>query len=243
MIAFFSASVSLAQTEALPAYFSDPEYQSAMRNALSFQRQADSVLRIVEKKTQAILSAQDSVKAELRNEIRDNHALSLDLQKKADEWFLKANEYTGKEKNDVRKDPPVEDKTEKTTPEKPVTERKGKNALVSEFAILTASPYSSANPIPIDPPLPDGVVYKIQLGAYSKPIQSHTFKGLSPVSGEKLSSGVIKYYVGLFYTYDETEEALRKVKEYGYKDAYLVAFYNKKSIIPNRARELEKNRN
>ena len=106
---------------------------------------------------------------------------------------------------------------------------------------MPQSPYSETNPIPIDNPLPDGVVYKIQLGAFSKPLATNTFKGLSPISGERLPSGITKYYVGLFRRFADAEDALRKVHEYGFKESYIIAFYNSKTINPERAKQLETN--
>ena len=121
----------------------------------------------------------------------------------------------------------------------PVKEVEPKNIQESEFVILSKSPYSVANPIPVDHPLPDGVAYKIQLGAFSKPVSVTAFKGLTPLSGEKLPNGVTKYYVGLFRRFADADDALRKVHEYGFKDAYIVAFYNHKIINPERAKQLE----
>jgi N-acetylmuramoyl-L-alanine amidase len=55
-----------------------------------------------------------------------------------------------------------------------------------------------------------------------------------------LDNGITKYYVGLFRRFTDADDALRKVREYGYKDAYIVAFYNQKTINPERAKQLEK---
>ena len=44
----------------------------------------------------------------------------------------------------------------------------------------------------------------------------------------------------MFSKMGDAEKALNKIREYGFKDAYIVSFYNGKIIPINRAKELEK---
>src|SRR5690606_16468752 len=37
--------------------------------------------------------------------------------------------------------------------------------------------YSNANPIPIQPKMPDGLIYQVQVGAFRNPISQDLFKG------------------------------------------------------------------
>lgn len=109
------------------------------------------------------------------------------------------------------------------------------------FGYMPTSPYSEANPIPINPPLPEGLVFKVQIGAFNNPVRPDAFKGLSPISGEKLEgSKFYRYFVGLFYS----EAAAIIVRDYirpmGYPDAFVVAFYNGKRITLFEARQLIK---
>jgi hypothetical protein len=233
LIVLLLPSVCRAQTDVLPAYLTQPSFQISVKHALLLQMQADSLFRTIEENNALLLTATGTAKASIRNTIRDDHTWAVALQKEAEEWFAKANAQIIANQKEVKKIRQVIDTAQYEM-------QQAYKQAISEFEILDNCPYSSKNPIPIDPPLPDGVVYKIQLGAFNKAISMNTFKGLSPVSGEKLPSGTIKYYVGLFRTYVETESALREVKKYGYKDSYVVAFYNKKTIIPTRAQELEK---
>ena len=107
-----------------------------------------------------------------------------------------------------------------------------------EFKILLSSPYSKLNPIPSDINLPVGLIFRIQLGAFSKPVSNDTFKGLSPVSYE-LVNGKIKYYAGIFYSSESAGKALKEIREYGFSDSFLVPFYNGKIISIDKAREIE----
>lgn len=85
--------------------------------------------------------------------------------------------------------------------------------------------YSKQNPIPINEPLPSGIVYKIQIGAFTRPIPQNSFRGLTPITGEaRQNSKYIRYFVGLFNTYDAANTALPYIKSSGYKDAFVVAY-------------------
>lgn len=111
---------------------------------------------------------------------------------------------------------------------------------VSRFDILNASPYNELHPIPLDVPLPAGVFYRIQLGAYSVRISPGTFGGLSPITGESMPErGLIKYYAGKFTRYEAASSALSRVRSAGYEDAFIVAWYNGKQVSTQRAKQLE----
>jgi len=173
--------------------------------------------RLVEAQVLTLSAAPESQKDGIKIAIRNDEALVVALQKKANEWFDRAVS----EENMIPKNIETQ------------------NIQESEFAILPKSPYSAANPVPVGNPLPDGVVYKIQLGAFSKPLPANAFKGLTPLSGEKSDNGIVKYYAGFFRRLADAGEALRKIHKYGYKDAYIVAFYNRKAIHLERAKQLE----
>jgi len=216
-------------------------YRDAVTQGLRYQIQADSMQRLVEAQILALSTAPESKKRSIRITIRDHEALSVALQKKANEWFDWA--ATCEETSSVSTVAGnAESIAEKQNPVTMIVFEilEDHNNKESEFAILFKSPYSATNPVPIGEPLPDGVAYKIQLGAFSKPLSANTFKGLTPLSGEKLENGITKYYAGLFRRFTDASDALRKVHEYGFKDAYIVAFYNRKTIQPERARQLEK---
>ena len=108
------------------------------------------------------------------------------------------------------------------------------------LSVVDPYPYSSENPIPFDQPIPAGVVYKIQLGAFSQPITFLMFKGLAPISGENLKGGTIKkYYAGIFYTLVEAQAGLVLAKSRGLTDAFLVGWLNGKVVPLARAQNFE----
>ena len=108
------------------------------------------------------------------------------------------------------------------------------------LSVVDPFPYNTANPIPMDEPLPNGVVYRIQLGAFSQPVNYSVFKGLAPISGELVKGGSLKkYYAGLFETYSDAQAGLVLVKSKGFRDAYIVSWVNGKIIPTARAQNFE----
>ena len=120
------------------------------------------------------------------------------------------------------------------------TQKNTKNDILN-FSIEPVSRYSESNKIPINQPLPDGIIFKVQIGAFKMPIPQNTFKGLSPISGEKLpNSNFTRYLVGLFKSYEGASLVRQEVKNLGYKDAFIVAYNNGKRIPLYKAKELLK---
>ena len=83
--------------------------------------------------------------------------------------------------------------------------------------------------------------YKVQISSSPKNLETKAFnfKGLSPISVEK-DGRVYVYYYGDTSKHREALELLNKAKKKGYKDAYIVAFYQKKRITVERAKQIEK---
>ena len=111
---------------------------------------------------------------------------------------------------------------------------------INRFDILGNSPYTESNPIPTDLPLPDGVFYRIQMGAFGKPVIPGVFNGISPITAETIKDrGLIKYYAGKFTKYDDASTALSKIRSLGYEDAFVSAWYNGEPISTQKAMQLE----
>ena len=108
------------------------------------------------------------------------------------------------------------------------------------FQVTNGSPYSDTNPIPTDRILPFGVIYRIQVGVFSRMVRPDYYRTLSPVSAETdLEKNFFRYYTGYFKAYSEAEEALPLVHDQGYRDAFVVAHFQNQKISIDRARELE----
>ncbi len=109
-------------------------------------------------------------------------------------------------------------KSTKTSRLKELFERRGKSV------------YSASRPIPLDEKLPDGLVFKVQMGAFKNAIPQDLFKGISPVSGETTAKGFIRYTAGLFFTCESADNAKKEIRTVGFPDAFVVAFMDGKRI-------------
>jgi hypothetical protein len=88
--------------------------------------------------------------------------------------------------------------------------------------------------------LPAGVVYRIQVGVFSRMVRPDYYMNISPVSAETdMMKGFIRYYTGFFNLYDDAEKALPLIQELGYKDAFIVAHHQEQKISLAKAKELE----
>jgi hypothetical protein len=112
------------------------------------------------------------------------------------------------------------------------------------FAVFDASAKPVTDPkarIVIDPEVPEGLIYRIQIAVFRNPVVPAYFKGITPVYGFKIA-GTDKtiYYAGMFRKSSDATKALATVKGKGFKDAFIVALSGNKSVSPDRAALLEK---
>lgn len=85
---------------------------------------------------------------------------------------------------------------------------------------------------------PRGLFFRVQVGAFAKPINENVYRDFSPITMENLNKGLIKYMAGYF-----TEEAVAvtardKIRQLGFKDAFIVAYCDGKRIPVYEARRL-----
>jgi len=99
--------------------------------------------------------------------------------------------------------------------------------------------YYSNNSIEVDPIMPEGVVYRIQIGSFSKLPEGDRLKALYPITAMKLDNGLFRCSVGEFRTYKEAKLTQKKVRATGFSDAFLIAFYNQEKIPVSKAINLE----
>jgi len=94
--------------------------------------------------------------------------------------------------------------------------------------------------IPVNPELPEGLVYSIQLAAFRNPQEVSFFGGLGPLSIYRAEgSDVNFYYAGMFRSKEEAEKALVKVKRKKFKDAFIIALMDGTRISMEKAEQLE----
>lgn len=107
------------------------------------------------------------------------------------------------------------------------------------FAFTERPAYSDATPIPVNPVLPEGLIFKVQVGAFRNPIPQNHFEGFAPLAGETLANGITRYTAGVFLDYGIADQAKGEIRTRGYSDAFVVAFYNGKRIPLSEARAMD----
>ncbi|MDA3909990.1 MAG: hypothetical protein PF448_01370 [Bacteroidales bacterium] len=85
----------------------------------------------------------------------------------------------------------------------------------------------------------DALYYRIQMVAYSRPLNDTAFRGISPVVDEQVpGQNIYRYLAGKFYNSNSWRNALPLVKNQGFTDAFPVAYLNRERISLARARDL-----
>ena len=92
--------------------------------------------------------------------------------------------------------------------------------------------------IPMDVKMPDGLVYKVQIGAFRNPVPQELFSDMSPVMGESAGNGLVRYTAGLFTGFGSADQAKEQVRGRGYRDAFVVAYLDGRRISLAEARTL-----
>ena len=99
--------------------------------------------------------------------------------------------------------------------------------------------YSVATKLPVLSSSPSGLVFRVQVGAFRKPVAIDKFREFSPVSGEVLANGLTVYLAGYFNNTASALTARKEIRKIGYADAFVVAYCDGKRISIAEARALE----
>ena len=88
--------------------------------------------------------------------------------------------------------------------------------------------------------MPAGIVFKVQIGAFRKPGPVEAFSDMTPVMGETVGNGLVRYTAGLFTGFDGAASAKEQVRDRGYRDAFVVAYHDGKRIPLGEAMRAER---
>ena len=223
--------------------------------------------------SEAIIYSMDSVKREIKNkqmsqalvlEILDStqktQIKALAISGKADsvlallsEEFVDTNDLLELDSLDIIEQEVVEDvKLPEVKPEiVPVNPEDilskyfvPPTVITQEIFLLTDKKvYSQENPIPLNPKIPKGLIFKVQVGAFRNPIPQDLFQGFAPISAEKVRDDITRYRVGYFKTYQDANQAKNQIRglSSSYRDAFVVAINNGERIKLSEARAILSN--
>ena len=106
-----------------------------------------------------------------------------------------------------------------------VTSESGYNPLpegqMASFKVAQQAPGSS---IPIGVPCAQGLVFRVQVGAFRKPIPAGKFTEFSPVDGRVLANGLTVVMAGYFRSSTDAINQRNVIRRLGYADAFVVAY-------------------
>jgi hypothetical protein len=105
------------------------------------------------------------------------------------------------------------------------TSESGYNPLpegqMASFKVAQQAPGSS---IPIGVPCAQGLVFRVQVGAFRKPIPAGKFTEFSPVDGRVLANGLTVVMAGYFRSSTDAINQRNVIRRLGYADAFVVAY-------------------
>jgi hypothetical protein len=238
-------------------------YEKILGEAIEFQFKADSVTSIVNEQKKQIEKLAGTDKLALRIRLNENEKTAVSFQTSADQKYSEAqlvmNQKTDsavplKETAGQTEYKVVKDSSKKADNRiVKVADKKADSAKVvfsserpqaeifSLFEVLDKPVTGPKAKIIIDPEVPAGLIYRIQIAVFRNPVVPGYFKGITPVYGFKIAgTDKTNYYAGMFRKSSDATKALANVKGKGFKDAFVVALSGNKSVSPDRAALLEK---
>jgi tetratricopeptide (TPR) repeat protein len=236
------------------------EYENLLDEALRLQYKADSLNQLAGEQKKQIENLPEAQRSSFRMKISQNEMLAESYQKSAD---MKYNEAQVKMNPTLAVVPRKADSIPAAETKKPSPKEENKSLtaaalradtvkkeappvrkpveVFSYFEILPKDAVYPYDKISIDPEVPAGLIYRIQLAVFKNPVAPSYFKGITPVYGFKVpGTDKINYYAGMFRRSTDAKKALQAVKETGFKDAFIISLSDAKAVSTDRAAVLEK---
>jgi tetratricopeptide (TPR) repeat protein len=242
-----------AKPEALtPSVHANPaeklpeDYDKRLSEAMDYQVKADSLKALASEYRKSYEDLPSDRKAALKSIIVETEKLSAKFQKAADDRFGYPAEA---EARDRAKDEAVQRPDTQTAKNEPKAVVSGQvtagsaeiDGVFSAFDVIQVQPADSSRIVAVDQELPSGLIYRIQIGVYTKPMTLLYFRGITPVFGLRIAgTASVRYYAGLFRRFADASKALLRVKQTGFRDAFLTAASDGKQVSVERAAMLEK---
>jgi tetratricopeptide (TPR) repeat protein len=135
---------------------------------------------------------------------------------------------------------PVRKTLQETVPAIPANPP-AKPETVDLYSVFEVKDKAPDEQIEINPSIPKGLIYRIQVAVFRNPVAYSYFKGIVPVKGFSIEGkNLTVYYAGMFRKLADADKALSIVRKKGFKDAFVAALYGGKAVSSEKAAVLEK---
>jgi tetratricopeptide (TPR) repeat protein len=216
-----------------------------LSEALRYQAVSDSLNKVNEEYRSNFYSLPDSMKPGAKRKISETGSLAENYRKLADDK-LRNSDSSLAPQNDllsINGKQKVQEGSRDVSggAQADMRSQQQEEPVFSDFEVIRDPARLQSQKIEIDPVLPPGMIYRIQMGVFSKPVEPAVFKGISPLYGFKIKgSGMIRYFAGMFRRLDDANRALLEIKRLGFKDSFIVAASDGVTVSLERAALLEK---
>ena len=115
-----------------------------------------------------------------------------------------------------------------------------KVVAIKEGQIVEAKDYMNLSYTDENAAIYGDVIFKVQLGIYSKNdvVELSKLNDLEGVEKTEFSEGIHQYTIGTYTSIQGAMLKLNKVTKQGYEGSYIIAFYNNEQISIKKAKEL-----
>lgn len=220
----------------------DKEYAVAKGLANELKKKDDETVKFIAKLDNRTAGNYQTIYDQIAKiDFETNEFITMKVEEKYQ--MAMTNKEEQKQNRDAKKlDEQNKQKTATTQNNINLNNQQGKNTPEKRATLEKITPKFATNltnnQVYYDLPEPDGIVFKVQVGAFKRKIDAETFGGLYPVFGETSVAGLIRYYAGIFQNYNEANEAKRIISDLGFADCFVVAYCNGRKITVNQARDL-----
>jgi hypothetical protein len=227
----------ITETEALAADYqkrADQKFEEAQLAMIKVEFAAEKTgIELPTRKVDTLIVIKEEAvirKSEDSNIIRRDSS-GIKIQGSVREKGIKESVKENEKDSDIGNDK----KTEIVSP------AKKPEMVYSVFEVDPKKVYKADEKIPVDAAIPEGLIYRIQVAVFRNPVSPTYFKGISPVYGFKvIGTDKTGYYAGMFRKHSDAAKALTRVKQTGFKDAFIVSSFRGKAVSADRAALLEK---
>ena len=94
--------------------------------------------------------------------------------------------------------------------------------------------------LPILESNPSGLNFRVQVGAFRRPVREDVYREFTQVSGQQLTNGLIVYMAGYFNNSSDAVSAQKSIRSIGYSDAFIVSYCNDERLPFWKGKEYER---